>query len=82
MADGRESDRPALYQITVQGNLDKRWSDWFDGFTITRPAEGESCLTGVVVDQAALYGLLAKIWDLGLPLLSVRKMPAVQNREE
>ncbi len=76
MTDGREFDKQAVYQIRVKGNLDRKWSDWFDGFTIVSHPQGndETLLTGPVADQSALHGLLAKIRDLGLPLLSVKRM--------
>jgi len=64
--------RPTVYQIRVKGVLDPQWSDWFDGFYISSPQEGQTLLSGPVVDQAALFGILAKINDLGLPLLSVQ----------
>jgi hypothetical protein len=67
----REYDRAAIYHIRVKGKLDLKWSDWFDGFTITPQADDETLLTGPVADQADLHGLLAKIRDLGLPLLTV-----------
>jgi hypothetical protein len=71
-------DGPATYQIEVQGYLDERRSDWFDGLAIVPhvDAEGSSItrLTGTVVDQAALHGLLRKLYDLGLPLLSVNRI--------
>jgi hypothetical protein len=73
MSNGREFDEPAVYRIRVKGNLDHRWSGWFDSFTITPQAHDETLLTGPVVDQAALHGLLAKIRDLGLPLLSIQR---------
>ena len=73
MTDGREFDEQAIYQIRVKGNLDQKWSDWFDGFTITPQDNDETLLTGPVADQAALHGLLGKIRDLGLPLLSVKR---------
>jgi hypothetical protein len=73
MADGREFDKPGIYQIRVKGVLDEKWSDWFDGLTIT-PQDDETLLTGPVRDQAALHGLLARVRDLGLPLLSVKRM--------
>jgi hypothetical protein len=73
MTDGREFDEQAIYQIEVKGNLDQKWSDWFDGFTITPQANGAT-LIGSVADQAALHGLLGKIRDLGLPLLSVKRV--------
>jgi hypothetical protein len=63
----------ATYQIRVRGKLDLAWSDWFDGFTISPQVGDETLLTGPVVDQAELHGLLAKIRDLGLPLLSVTR---------
>ncbi len=74
MTNGREFGGQAVYQIRVKGNLDKKWSDWFDGFTITPQADDETLLTGPVTDQADLHGLLAKIRDLGLPLLSVKRV--------
>ena len=72
MRHKRESG--TIYQIRVEGHLDRRWSDWFDGFTITYPSDNETLLQGRVVDQAALHGLLMKIRDLGLSLLSVRRV--------
>jgi len=74
MADGREFDTQAAYQIRVKGNLDRKWSDWFDGLTITPQANDETMLAGPVANQAALHGLLAKIRDLGLPLLSCQRL--------
>ena len=67
------NDPPSLdqYEICVKGNLDQRWSDWFEGFAIALTDNGETQLSGPVVDQAALYGLLIKVRDLGLPLVSV-----------
>ncbi len=60
-----------IYQIRVKGHLDDHWSDWFDGLTLTRHEDGTTLLSGPVADQAALFGLLIKVRDLGLPLLSV-----------
>jgi hypothetical protein len=74
MSNGREFDTEQIYEIRVKGGLTRKWSDWFDGFTITVQANGETLLTGPVADQSALHGLLAKIRDLGLPLLSVRRV--------
>lgn len=59
------------YEITVRGHLDGRWSEWFNGMDIRGLPDGNSVLCGPVIDQAALYGLLIKIRDLGLPLVSV-----------
>ena len=58
-------------EIRVQGRIDEHWSDWFEDFEITHTEQGETILTGDVADQSALYGLLAKLRDLGLPLISV-----------
>jgi hypothetical protein len=60
-----------LYEIRLKGHLDDRWAAWFEGLTITREDNGETRLTGPVVDQAALHGLLRKVRDLGLPLVAV-----------
>lgn len=60
-----------FYQIRVKGHLGPEWSAWFEGLTIRNEPTGEAVLAGPVVDQAALHGLLAKIRDLGLPLVSV-----------
>jgi hypothetical protein len=73
MTDGRKFDEPGIYQIRVKGILDEEWSDWFEGLTIT-PQDDETLLTGPVRDQAALHGLLARVRDLGLPLLSVKRV--------
>ena len=62
---------PIVYQIRIKGHLGRQWTDWFEGLTITLEDNGETLLSGVVVDQAALYGLLRKVRDLGMPLLSV-----------
>ena len=78
MSNRREFDEQSAYEIRVKGTLDEQWSDWFDGFTIVPRANDQTLLTGPVADQAALYGLLTKIRDLGLPLLSVRR---VENEE-
>jgi hypothetical protein len=64
----------STYAIYVKGILDQRWSDWFDGFSISYPAEDETLLTGEVIDQAALHGLLATLRDLNLPILAVQKV--------
>jgi len=64
-------DGPGFYEIRLQGHLDQRWADRFDGLRITLQPSGDTLLTGPVADQAALHGLLRRIRDLGLPLLSV-----------
>jgi len=63
---------PDHYEIRVHGVLDSSWSAWFDGLEVTSDQAGQTRIAGPVVDQAALHGLLAKVRDLGLPLLSVR----------
>ena len=63
-----------VYQIRLQGHLGGQWTDWFGGLTITLEENGDTLLTGPVVDQAALYGLLRKVRDLGMPLLSVNRV--------
>ena len=63
-------------EIRVKGRIDEHWSDWFEDLTITHTDQDETILSGAVVDQAALYGLLAKLRDLGLPLLSVTRTEA------
>jgi hypothetical protein len=72
MSDGRDQDAPAIYQIRVKGVLDPSWSDWFDGFTITTTND-ETELTGLVADQAALHGILTKLNDLGLAIMSMTR---------
>jgi hypothetical protein len=62
---------PMVYQIRLKGHLDCQWTDWFGGLTITLEDNGDTLITGPVVDQAALFGLLKKVRDLGMPLLSV-----------
>jgi len=63
-------DQPMVYQIRVKGHLGRQWTDWFEGMTITLEEGGDTLLTGPVVDQAALHGLLRKVRDLGIPLIS------------
>lgn len=65
---------PSQYAIRLQGHLDNEWAAWFEGLTITRAENGETVLSGPVVDQAALHSLLRKVRDLGLPLLAVSRI--------
>jgi hypothetical protein len=75
MSNQRNPDRDAgesrAYQIRIKGHLGSQWMEWFDGLTITLGENGDTLLTGQVIDQAALHGILKKIRDLGMPLLSV-----------
>ena len=68
-----------VYQIRLKGHLGRQWTDWFEGLTITLEDNGETLITGPVVDQAALFGLLRKVRDLGLPLLSVNRVESEQS---
>ena len=61
------------YEIRVEGHLNARWADWFDGLTLSQESDGTTVLSGSVVDQAALHGLLGKVRDLGLPLIAVHR---------
>jgi len=63
--------QPTIYQIRVKGHLGSQWTDWFGGLTVTLEDNGETLLTGPVADQAALHGLIKKVRDLGMPLVSV-----------
>jgi hypothetical protein len=64
-------NQPEIYQIRLKGHLGREWTDWFEGLTITLEEDGDTLFTGPVVDQAALHGLLKKVRDLGMPLVSV-----------
>ena len=74
-----DPDQPAVYQIRIKGHLGPQWTEWFEGMAVTREENGDTLLTGPVVDQAALHGLLKKVRDLGLPLLSVIRVETVQG---
>ena len=63
--------KPGLYEIRIKGHLERRWAEWFDGLTLTSVSDGTTVIHGPVVDQAALHGLLRKVRDIGLPLISV-----------
>src|SRR5438067_5821087 len=66
--------QPTVYQIRLKGHLGRQWTDWFEGLAITLEDNGDMVLTGSVVDQAALHGLLKKVRDLGMPLVSVMRV--------
>jgi len=76
-----EHVRQEVYRIVVKGHLDSDWSDWFDGLTITLVDNGETILTGPLIDQTALHGVLIKIRDLGLPLLSLTRIEMGRENE-
>jgi hypothetical protein len=67
-------DRLPRYEIRLKGHLDSRWAAWFDGLTLTNESEGTTAIRGPVVDQAALHGLLQRLRDVGLPLISVTQL--------
>jgi hypothetical protein len=72
VADRKHTE--AVYEIRAQGHLDHRWSEWFDGLEVAHGQDGTTVLTGLVADQAALYGLLERMRDLGLALVSVNRV--------
>jgi hypothetical protein len=73
-------DQPLHYRITIQGHLHPRWSEWFENLTITQQPDGTTTLSGVLVGQAALYGLIIKLRDMGLSLLALQSLKS--NQEE
>jgi hypothetical protein len=77
MNPSHQQDKPVIYEIRVKGILDEQWSSWLGGLTIVPQVSGETLLTGPVRDQAALHGLIIKIRDMGLPLLSIKRMDVV-----
>jgi hypothetical protein len=82
-ASEHDADQPMVYQIRIKGHLGQRWMDWFEGLTITLEEDGNTLLSRCVVDQSALHGILKKIRDLGLPLLSVNSIgPGSQDMSD
>lgn len=79
MTDSVVTDHGEFYEIRTKGQIDPSWSDWFEGLTITYRQTGETVLSGPVKDQSALHGLLAKIRDLNLTLISVAQIPSKQT---
>jgi hypothetical protein len=73
-AGAAPAEPPARYEIRVKGELDPRWSAWFEGLQVSSDEPGQTLIAGPVADQAALHGLLAKVRDLALPLISVRRI--------
>ena len=73
-ASTEDRHEPTVYRIRIQGHLAERWAAWFEGLTIVLTENGETLLTGPLIDQAALHGVLRKVRDLGMPLLSVNRV--------
>lgn len=73
-ASTEDHHEPEHYQLHIKGHLDDQWANWFAGLTVTRKEGGDTLLTGPVADQAALHGLLRKVRDLGIPLVSVNRI--------
>jgi hypothetical protein len=76
-----DAGQPMIYQIRIKGQLGRQWTDWFEGLAITLEENGDTLLTGTVVDQAALHGLLKKVRDLGVTLISVNRLDPGQAQE-
>ncbi len=74
--------QPVIYEIRIKGHLGHLWTDWFAGMTITLEDNGNTLLTGPVVDQAALHGLIKKVRDLGMPLISVDPVKSDQGNAQ
>lgn len=74
-------DIPYIYEVRVEGHLADHWSDWFEGLVICNRPDGEATLTGLLLDQAALFGVLVKIHNLNLKLVAVGRMPAGKESE-
>jgi hypothetical protein len=74
MAEVIDSSQPTIYQIRIKGHLGREWTDWFEGLSVTLDEKGDTLLSGPVVDQAALHGLLKKVRDLSMPLVSVHRL--------
>jgi hypothetical protein len=78
-APAPDHDGRGVYEIRIEGQLDDRWAAWFEGLSLRREDNGDTVLTGPVVDQAALHGLLRRVRDLGMPLVSVTRSRPVGN---
>ena len=78
MSEISTANEAGRYEIRLEGHLDNRWSAWFDGLTLTTRSDGTTVIHGLVIDQSALHGLLQKVRDVGLPLVSVTRVEADQ----
>ena len=77
-----ETPQRTIYQFKIKGRLSQQWKDWFEGLTITLEEDGNTLLSGAVIDQSALHGILKRIRDLGMPLLSVNPIVSDQESKE
>ena len=73
MAEGSKQNRPTIYQVKIKGRLDESWAEWFEPMTVTHTEDGDTILTGRLADQAALQGVLIKLGNLNLELISVNQ---------
>jgi hypothetical protein len=78
MSETLSANEAGRYEIRIKGHLDARWAAWFDGLDLTNSSDGTTVIHGVVADQSALHGLLQKVRDVGLPLMSVTQVGADQ----
>jgi len=76
---GNDPGRPKIFQIRIKGHLGQQWAGWFDGLTIVLEEDGNTLISGPVIDQSALHGILKKIRDLGMPLLSINSVDPNQS---
>ena len=82
MAEEPKEYAPTIYEIKIKGRLDDRWTEWFEGLAFTHESDGTTTIYGPLTDQSALHGLLNRIRDLGLPLLSVQRVSPNRKRGE
>ena len=78
MSETMSANEAGRYEIRIKGHLDSRWAAWFDGLNLTNASDGTTVIHGLVADQSALHGLLQKVRDVGLPLISVTQVDADQ----
>ena len=79
MSETSTANGAGRYEIRLKGHLDSRWASWFDGLTLTNCSDGTTVISGPVVDQSALHGLLQKVRDVGVPLISVTRLESDQS---
>jgi hypothetical protein len=82
MSEASTANGAGRYEIRLKGHLDSRWAAWFDGLSLTTSNDGTTVIRGLVVDQSALHGLLHKVRDIGLPLISVTRIDPDQSNTD